>query len=586
MRMIPSVIADSTVSNAERRLFELFNQTNISAEYVCLHSLDLPSHEYKILGELDFVIVSPRGLYVLEVKGGGVSCQNGIWYFQDRHGNTNRKEEGPFHQARSGMFSLRQRLLERIPESDLADMVMGFGVVFPDCEFDVAGVEWDQEIVLDARRLRTGGTAKYISDLEKYWHQKFPRRSDRVALELSSSVVKRLRPDFEMVRSLQVETDLIENRMVKLTEEQYSRLDIIEDSARILVSGGAGTGKTFLATEVAQRHARSGEKVLLVCFSPLLAAFPSTRSKGSAVSVSSITELMLEITTKHGELPVGYRSDLAITDPWYMHKLVPAFEKATRDLDDSERYDVLVIDEAQDVLNLEYLTALGNLLKGGIEQGRWRIFYDPFNQGPIFGVMDSDVVNLLLDTGPVPPRLRINCRNTNEIVIQTKLITGADLGSVSTGPGPAVQYSYFRDNAHAATILEGILATLRKQEIPERQITILSPLPFADSSASQTGVARRGKITVLDDQRIPIFPFTGITFSTIANFKGLENRFVILTDIKELDSTLQARALLYVGMSRARAGLWVILDESLKEHHRKLSEDNLAKVLEDIRNGK
>jgi hypothetical protein len=84
--MIPPRISPATRSGAERRLFEELGAVDLPQDWVCMHSVDLPDHLYKVCGELDFVVVGPRGLYVLEVKGGGVSCDGGIWRFTDRWG--------------------------------------------------------------------------------------------------------------------------------------------------------------------------------------------------------------------------------------------------------------------------------------------------------------------------------------------------------------------------------------------------------------------------------------------------------------------------------------------------------------------
>ena len=55
----------------------------------------------------------------------------------------------------------------------------------------------------------------------------------------------------------------------------------------------------------------------------------------------------------------------------------------------------------------------------------------------------------------------------------------------------------------------------------------------------------------------------GITFSTILSFKGLESQFVILTDIE----TVSDKRMMYVAMSRARYGLFVLSgEEAMNEY--------------------
>ena len=40
------------------------------------------------------------------------------------------------------------------------------------------------------------------------------------------------------------------------------------------------------------------------------------------------------------------------------------------------QYDLLVMDEGQDIIKPIYLYCLDALLKGGFEKGKWVIFYD------------------------------------------------------------------------------------------------------------------------------------------------------------------------------------------------------------------
>ena len=128
MRMYPPYIRD-TGSNAERRLFKILENLSPSNEWMAFHSLNLSRHEYKKWAELDFVVVGPDGLYVLEVKGGGVACNDGIWTFTDRYGEEHRRTEGPFDQARTGMYSLLDFMKRSLPPALTERMVSRLSVV-------------------------------------------------------------------------------------------------------------------------------------------------------------------------------------------------------------------------------------------------------------------------------------------------------------------------------------------------------------------------------------------------------------------------------------------------------------------------
>ena len=73
MRMVPRSPYD-TNSQAEKRIFEQLRGA-FDKRYAAYHSLKPTRHPHKRFPEIDFVTCGPEGLYVLEVKGGDVSCR-------------------------------------------------------------------------------------------------------------------------------------------------------------------------------------------------------------------------------------------------------------------------------------------------------------------------------------------------------------------------------------------------------------------------------------------------------------------------------------------------------------------------------
>ena len=141
MRMIPDT-PYVTHSNAEKRAFDrlraAFNEPGVR-DLVCYHSLNLTRHAYKRFGEVDFLICGREGLFVIEVKGGGVSCHDGVWAYTNRFGEVSESREGPFRQAESALHGLQGNLRARLPHRVVEQFTIGFGVVFPDCEWRAAG---------------------------------------------------------------------------------------------------------------------------------------------------------------------------------------------------------------------------------------------------------------------------------------------------------------------------------------------------------------------------------------------------------------------------------------------------------------
>jgi hypothetical protein len=578
VRLLPSFISSNVKSNAEKRVFQAFRNLSSSHSYQVIHSLNLPEHIYKARGEIDFLVLSTAGIFVLEVKGGRVSCKDGIWYYTDRYDHPHKSSEGPFNQAQSAMYSLEKRLKAELGESTISGLVFGFGIIFPDCNYDVDTIEWSQEIVLDARGWLDTGLETYLQNLARYWYSRQSKKNSHITADLVRSIAHKIRPDFELVQSLRVEAEEVDARLSTLTEEQYSRLDIIESNPRILIEGAAGTGKTMLALETANRLAENGKSVLFVCFSPILAAFLSSRVVLSRITVKSIHQVMLDTVNRYSRIPDGYYPRLPLTDPWFARTLAPEFERIIKRSDQHDRYDALIVDEGQDILNLDYLSTLGHILNGGLEKGIWRIFYDPSNQGAIYGAMDANVIELLDSLGAVHAQLSINCRNTDQIILQTKLVTGTDIGVRSSGPGPEVIYRKYKNPDQAIELLEVHLRNLREQEIPMTDITVLSPLPLEHSSVWRLSKYWRKKLYRLDEPENWKFPFKGLTFATVQEFKGLENRFVIVTDIEDVDSSSLSKAFIYVAMTRPRVALCLFIHEAIYNYLKDLGLKNMNRI--------
>ena len=335
LKLIPPVPSPNTKSSGERLFFDVLSKVDLPG-WTAFHSLSVSQHEHKRWAELDFVLLSSEGLIALEVKGGRVSAADGVWTFTDRWGEEHRKSESPFKQAQYEIMGLKERLEGEILPAQLRALPLGYGVVFPQVDFGLVSVEWAPETVLDRARMSSpDAVAKWLRRLAQHWQEQTHTRGGAPA-ELLQRVQNLLRPSFDRAPSLRYRVDEAVTVMDRFTEEQYHQLDFIEDNPRLVCEGGAGTGKTFLAAELARRSVARGRKVLFTCWSPVLAAFVRAR-------------IPAEVT-------------------------VAAWDDLDRLA--GEQFDSLILDEAQDVLTLTGLERLDPLLVGGLEAGNWAIFLD------------------------------------------------------------------------------------------------------------------------------------------------------------------------------------------------------------------
>ena len=576
--MIPSVISPEVKSNAERKIFEWFKNAPGTDKWIVLHSLGIATHNKVIYGETDFLVLAPQlGLFALEVKGGRVRRENGIWFFTNRYGNTNSKVRGPFEQARDGIFSIVEAIKKRVDaeHSHVGNLLFGYGVMFPDIEFASSGVEEEQWQVFDSRdgddvkrfikKLSEGAKAKWESIYGPAGKSKFPDYAD------VKYIANLLRGDFDCAVSMSTQLKNASEALIALTKEQYRCLDQLDDNPRCLIQGPAGTGKTLLALEEVKKAAARGEKVALFCFNANLADWMGNYFSSQAESlrpcfVGTLHKYMTQVAKDGGILP-SYPRDPDQQQQYYHADLPEA--AALSLMESGTQFDRIVLDEAQDLIRDSYLEVLNAALEKGLSRGRWTMFGD-FSMQAIYadGMSGQEMIEKLEEyTSFIRFKLTINCRNTKPICREIETVTGfkAPNDLWTKVDGPPVQYITWATMEGQCKKLKALLKQLEDSHIAPEQITILSPRKREDSVVSLlTGYT-------VKDYQVPLGLNT--SFCTIQGYKGLENVVIILTDIEDFSS----EKLMYVGLSRACSGLFVLESDAAKREYDNLLIQRLMK---------
>jgi len=269
--MIPDYITEDVISNAEKKVFKLFKEAEGTDSWIVLHSLSLPRHEKLVLGEVDFLVIAPGlGIFALEVKGGRISASDGIWTYTNRFGESNQKSRSPFKQASDGMFSVI-KYIEGNMSYEYKSLIYGYGVIFPDIEFNDTDIEFERWSYCNKSDLENG-IDEFIRKLSKHsvskWQEKYGNFSaDKYpTIKQAKAISGALRKEFDRPILNSSIFNEVEEALISLTNEQFRVLDATEDNARILCRGQAGTGKTLLAIKEAIRSASTGQRVALVCF--------------------------------------------------------------------------------------------------------------------------------------------------------------------------------------------------------------------------------------------------------------------------------------------------------------------------------
>lgn len=555
-RMIPSIIDPDHSPPGELTIFRLLRDETPKS-WIVMHSLDLPRHIRQIQGEIDFFVLVPGlAAICLEIKSHEYVRRNsvGLWCL----GSEEPTMKSPFKQSSDAMHSLRQQLKSA---PDLADVPFMAAVGFPRCSFDVPATEWEPWQVFDERRLEARGIEATIRSIGKSLREKlrvtpsagwFRPEAAAPTEEQCEIFVRSLRSSFERNRSPKARRSEREQEIRRYTEEQFRALDAIEENPRLVFWGGAGTGKTFLALEVARRAVLRERSVLLCCYNQLLGSWlrAETVPLGGEVEAGTLHSLMLRITGLSA--PQNPSRDF-----WTRELPLRTLEVLLEGHELQNSFDTLLIDEAQDLCSEEYLDVLDLLVKGGLAGGEVMAFGD-FDFQAIFargGERIDGRVILQSRLQGFSYSLKDNCRNRPRVGSIAASAAGVDPYAAYLRPDDGVEvkiYSYSGRESQVEALISAI-ETLRKEHYQLGDIAILSRL--AGDAAWQHLPKSQS------DRLAPASPrgWTKIRTSSIQAFKGMEATAVIVTDLDSL-SSIESRHLLYVAATRATDRLVLVLN--------------------------
>jgi DNA polymerase III delta prime subunit len=592
MRMIPPHIDPDTPSDGEKLVFELLAAVGEAggaggsgldtSGWTVLHSQDLAHHRRQMEGEIDFLVVAPGlGVLVVEVKGcHRLRRERGLWFYgADADGDP----RGPFKQASEAMHSLRDRLARQ--RTHLHGVIFQSVVCFPFIDFTDVSEEWHPWQVVDHAKLRQRPITEWIAaalrqareraeGLRKAW---FDPRAAEPTPEQCEEIVRVLRHDFEFYESPKARAQRIDEQIRHYTESQFEALEHMRRMPRVVFDGPAGTGKTLLAIEAARRARSSGRRALLLCFNRPLAEWLREQTAGLC-DATTVSDHMV----RAAGIPAG--SALFAEDGFWKGTLPRLAAEAL--IERPPDYDELILDEAQDVLRHQFLDVLDFSVRGGLEDGFWRIFGDFRHQAIYDDSVDLDAFCDGDGRSCVVYDLVENCRNAPAVAalacagagICAAGVEGTSAGSDAVAGGYArclrpddgdpPEVRFYRDAAQQRELLCAALQELRDAGFAGPQVAVLSTRnDAACAAAGVTEQSWRDRLTPLmrDTPRGPVADLRSnkMRYASVHRFKGLEAHAVVLTDIEHLD-TPRERDLFYVGATRATQRLIVLANEALR----------------------
>ena len=547
-RMVPFPMLE-TPSAAERRLYEGFLE-QLDDRYVVYHGVDwvLAGRDGPVQGEADFVIAHPEdGILALEAKGGSLTYDPGTrrWTQIGRSGG-HALDADPFHQAKDEMHSLVE-ILSAQPGWERWRPSYGFGVAFPDGRYErdahpgaPAALAIDRD---DMDRL-----ADRVPEIMRRWRH----RGRRFGAEGMDALAQALGFRVEIRTPLKLSFNEEDRRIVELTDRQAWVRSFVLNRRRAAVAGPAGSGKTLLAIGVATHLADGGQRTLLTCFNRLLADDLRERVSGHGdIDVAHFHGLCARLAGEADlELP---EVDTQPGSEYFERRLPEALAVAARRL--GPRYDVMVVDEAQDFREWWWPALFA--LHRDPDEGALYLFFDD-NQNLYGGELPADNVD------PCPP-LPANVRNTKAIADFVSVFYDGLDEPLALGPeGRPPQILGYDDDEGLARLLVVVVKNLVEEErLSLEDLVVLTP-----SGKRKSRLRTREQI---DGYRLSDRPEEGALLATsIHGFKGLEREVVILAELgdKHLEDL---RRYLYIGASRAKNELIVLAFEPVARELRRLT---------------
>lgn len=540
-----------------------------------IHQLRLSSryHRTQMAGECDFVVLTRLGIMVIEVKGGiigyGKQPDGGAGYYRLVGDRKKESLDNPFIQVDGNADAIQKYLLEK----NLRNIFVGKMVCFPECSFNrnsigqedlwhrdheqtlsgmiMASLELQQQKFRDTE-IRNG-SARYIQ-WKELDEEEMNRICDALEPEYNPSIQKSL------VKLNLAEAD-------RRTREGLAILSGLNENRRLIIQGPPGSGKSTYALDIFTRLCRNdGLKGLYICWNELLLEEMKSKMADPEIDIPQdkiAAKLYFDLVCELGELS-GDKSLVPTTQTVKrggVRECVKGAVAKTGFRGKIEKYDFIVVDEAQDIFDKGIDHVIKALLKvnNPLQNGRYYIFYDDSQDYPGsddlgYYVRTRDMFKANTASYALTASLRVN---TGHGI--SELINDASAGRVDTGRdyGEDVVFREWKDPEEALRIiLQAVTGEKAVSGFGPESIMVLFSFDLLKEPSAFTALMEAN--SSFEQFRPDNFREQAdkIRYTTVLKAKGLERDVIILvcSSLKQKLNTYQ----LFIGASRARCKVYIL----------------------------
>lgn len=553
-RCFPDPARAVSDSNAELVVFRALAE-QLGPAYAVLHSvawIARPGGSGPREGETDLLIAHPsRGLLAIEVKGGRVSLdyRTRTWVSIDGKDVTH-EIKNPFEQARRGKFALLEKLRENPSWKKLGigRFNLGYAVFLPDVGdgHRLHGPDAPTEIIGD--RGDISHLNAWVDQAFAYWEGE-SGATQQIGTHGVDALIALFARSASTRPLLSARIADEDDARLTLTNRQAAILDMLRRQRRVMIAGGAGTGKTLIAREKAVRLAAEGMRTLLLCYNRGLADHLREQCVGlpglDVASFHQVCHRWIDKVKKNRgrDLLAEARASIPGGNEFDQH-MPMALALAVDALGPS--YDAIIVDEAQDFGDEYWLPIEMLLTRPG--EAMLYVFLDE-NQDIYLRSADIPVLS-------EPVVLYRNCRNTDAIhAAAYSHYRGAAVEPPEIS-GVGVERIIASDMEKQANSIGSVITKLVAEEgVAPHEIAILL-CDARDRLARERVLQKLPLPKSVKLGRMEDYGPGCLTVDTVARFKGLERAVIICWAFDSCDVD-RDRETLYVGMSRAKSALFV-----------------------------